>query len=377
VALPPLTIWADDKFAPIIQEIAVPFTEETGVAVEVTLIAYGDMQEQIVAQAPAGEGPDIFIGGHDWLGAMVENGIATPIDLGSKAENFTEVSLNALNWGGFQYAMPYAQESIALYYNADLVTTPPTTVEELTAICDELGDTIENCWGIQGGGAGGDAYHNFPFVSVLGGYIFGFSPDTGFDVSDIGLASEGAIAGVEAMSVLVGDGYIAPLDEDPAKQLFLDGKQAFFMSGPWWLNTWDEAGLNYGITPLPTIDGKPMGPFVGVRGFYLNAFSENKAVAAEFGLNFLATDETMAALHEADPRGPTWIPTLEALREDPVFNAFGVSATNGQFMPNVPEMAAVWGPLGDALLSVRQGTATASDAMTQAAEQVANVVGGG
>jgi len=374
-ALAPLAIWADENFGPIIEQVAAPFTEETGVPIEVTVIDFEDMREQIVTQAPAGQGPDLFIGAHDWLGEMVDNGIAAPLDLGAKADQLTEPSLDALTSGGTAYALPYAAENIALYYNADLVDTPPATVEDLTAICDGLPD-IENCWGITGGGAAPDAYHNFPFVSAEGGYIFGFSPETGFDVADVGLDSEGAIAGVTALEGLVADGYIGAIDDDVALQLFLDGAEPFYMSGPWQINTLNEAGLNWSVAPLPELDGSPMAPFLGVRGFYISAFGENPAIAQEFLLNFIATDETMLALHEADPRGPTWLPTLEAIADDPVFSAFGASGAVGQFMPNVPEMGAVWEPLGNQLLAVRQGQSDAAAAMTAAAEQVRTAVGG-
>ena len=57
-ALAPLQIWADDKFGPIIEEVAAPFTAETGVPIEVTIIDFEDIREQIVARAPTGEGPD-------------------------------------------------------------------------------------------------------------------------------------------------------------------------------------------------------------------------------------------------------------------------------------------------------------------------------
>jgi maltose/maltodextrin transport system substrate-binding protein len=271
--------------------------------------------------------------------------------------------------------MPYAQEAIALFYNADLVPEPPTTVAELTAICDELGETIENCWGVQGGGVAADAFHNFPFVSVKGGYIFGFDPETGFDTTDVGIDSEGAIAGVTAMADLVTAGYIDPLDEDDVKQLFIDGQEAFFMSGPWWINTWDEAGINWGVAVLPTLEGDPMGPFVGVRGFYVSEFGESKAIAEEFLLNFIATDETMLSLFEADPRGPAWIPTIPATGDE--FAPFAESASNGQFMPNIPEMGAVWDPLGTQLLAVRQGEVAPADAMAAAAEQIRAAVEGG
>ncbi len=375
-ALAPLAIWADDKFGPIIEQVAVPFTEETGVPIAVTVIDFEDMREQIVTQAPAGQGPDIFIGAHDWLGEMVENGIAAPLDLGTKAANVTEPSLNALTRDGSVYALPYAAENIALYYNADLVEAPPATVEELTAICDELGDTIDNCWGITGGGSAPDAYHNFPFVSAGGGYIFAFDPATGFDVTDVGLDSEGAIVGVSALEQLVADGYIAGIDDDAALQLFLDGAEPFYMSGPWQINGLNEAGINWSVAPLPTLDGNVMAPFLGVRGFYVSEFGQNPAIAQEFLLNFIATDETMLALHEADPRGPVWLPTLEAIADDPVFSAFGESGAEGQFMPNVPEMGSVWDPLGNQLLAVRQGQSDAATAMTQAAEQVRTAVGG-
>jgi maltose-binding protein MalE len=372
--LPPLVVWADDKFGAVIEEVAGPFTDETGIDVDITVIDFQDMREQITTQAPAGEGPDVFIGAHDWLGEMVANGIAAPLDLGAASSSFAEVGINAFSTGGSVYAMPYAIEAIALYYNADLVETPPATVEELTTICDDLGDAIDNCWGIQGGGASPDAYHNFPFVAANGGYIFGFDPATGFDTSDVGLDSEEAIAGVAGMEQLVADGYIDPIDEDDAKQLFLDGKQAFFMSGPWWLNTWDEAGLNYGVTTLPTLNDSPMSPFVGVRGFYVSEFGENKAIAEEFLLSFIATDETMLALFEADPRGPAWLPIVDQATG---FEAFAESAANGLFMPNVPEMGSVWEPLGNQLLAVRGGQLSAEEAMTNAAEQVRTAVAGG
>ena len=81
----------------------------------------------------------------------------------------------------------------ALYYNTELVPEPPTTIEGLTAICDELTD-IENCWAVPGGGDAADPYHNFSFISALGGYIFGFDPGTGYDTTDIGLDNEGAVS---------------------------------------------------------------------------------------------------------------------------------------------------------------------------------------
>jgi len=376
--LAPLVIWTDEKRAPVIEAIAPAFTEATGVEVQVTLVDNDSMKDEVTTKAPAGEGPDIFIGAHDWVGELAASGVVAPIDLGGRDSEFTETGLNALKWDGTQYGLPYVTEAVALYYNTDLVPEAPKTMTELTAACDAAGDAIDNCLGVPGGNDGADAYHHHPFLSVLGGYIFGYDPATGFDVEDIGLGNDGAIAGAKIVEALVADGYLASTNYDDAKNLFMGGTEAFWLTGPWEVGSLqDQSDVNWSVTTLPTIDGNPMKPLVGVQGFYLSAFSENAAVAEEFLLNYIATPETMLALFEADPRGSAYISTIDAVSGDPINATFALSATTGQFMPNVPEMGAVWDPVGDNYLALRNGDIGAAEAATNMADQVAAVIAEG
>jgi maltose-binding protein MalE len=46
-------------------------------------------------------------------------------------------------------------------------------------------------------------------------------------------------------------------------------------------------------------------------------------------------------------------------------------------MPNVPEMGAVWGPVGDNYLALRNGDIGAAEAANNMAEQVATVIAEG
>ncbi|NIR41123.1 MAG: maltose ABC transporter substrate-binding protein, partial [Actinobacteria bacterium] len=64
------------------------------------------------------------------------------------------------------------------------------------------------------------------------------------------------------------------------------------------------------------------------------------------------------------PRNPAFRPTFDTLTDDPIAQAFALSASTGNPMPNIPQMGSVWGPLGDNLLLVRNGEATAADAMS-------------
>ncbi len=377
--LPPLVVWADEKRAPVIEAIAPDFTDATGVEIQVTLVDFGDMKDEVTTKGPAGEGPDIFIGAHDWVGELADNGAIAPIALGDRSSEFTQTGLNALTWNGTQYGLPYVTEAVALYYNTDLVgDTAPGTMADLTAKCDEIAADIDNCLGIPGGNDGADAYHQYPFISVHGGYIFAYDPATGFDVEDIGLDTEGAVAGISLLESLVKDGYVASTNYDDAKNLFLGGTEAFWLTGPWEVGALeDQSDVNWSVTTLPTVEGDTMRPFVGVQGFYLSAFSDNTAIAEEFLLNYVATPDTMMALFEADPRGSAYVETVKAIADDPIASTFSTSAATGQFMPNVPEMGAVWGPVGDNFLALRNGDIDAATAAANMAEQVATVIAGG
>ena len=120
----------------------------------------------------------------------------------------------------------------------------------------------------------------------------------------------------------------------------------------------------------------PAQPFVGAQGFFLSAFSEQSLIAQSFLLDFVATDDTMQAFYDADPRGTAWVNVLEGIADDSQVQTFGNSAANGIPMPNIPQMNNVWGPLGENLLLVRNGELAAADAMTAAAEAVRAAVAG-
>ena len=168
---------------------------------------------------------------------------------------------------------------------------------------------------------------------------------------------------------------------------FQEGRSLFWMTGPWARN--DAAAVNYGVGLIPTFGGNAATPFVGVRGMFISSFSEKKVLAQSFILDFFATVDVQAAMYAEDPRLPA-TKSLFAIveNEDPIAAQFAASASNGIPMPNIPEMGSVWGPVGDALLIIRDqnyGTNedtgvtvdSAADAMKLAAQQVRDAIAGG
>ncbi len=63
--------------------------------------------------------------------------------------------------------------------------------------------------------------------------------------------------------------------------------------------------------------------------------------------------------------------------DDPDILAFAQAGANGLPMPAIPEMSAVWTAWGDAVVLVTQGTVTAEEAFTTAAEQIRTLIAEG
>ncbi|HSH21281.1 MAG TPA: maltose ABC transporter substrate-binding protein, partial [Candidatus Caenarcaniphilales bacterium] len=348
------------------------FTAATDVPVAVHQLGFGDIRDQLQLRGPAGEGPDIIIGAHDWLGQLVTNGLVAPLDLGTNGESVDPVALEAFTYNGELYGLPYASEAVALYYNTELVPEAPATWDELKSIATELQDagTVEQAFVIPEK----DPYHTYPILTGHGGYIFG-ETEQGYEPTDVGLDTEGGLAYAAELGQMVEDELLRPgVNYDAMIASFNAGDAAMFITGPWALNAVREGGQPFAVAPIPTMTETPR-PFVGVQGFMVSADAPNLTLAQTFLTEYIATDAAMGDLFEADPRPSTWTPVAETI-EDPEVLAFIESASNGDPLPAIPEMSAVWTDWTDALDLIFTQGQDPQEAMTDAAESIRATIGG-
>ncbi len=370
---PTILIWADEIRSPYIEDIVGQYAQDLGIQIQVSQMGFGDVRDQMGVAGPAGEGPDIFIGAHDWLGELVANGLVAEIDLGEKEADFFGPALDAFTYQGVLLGMPYATENIAFFCNPDLLEEyadgeRPTTwdeVFELSATIQENSGGEATAWTIQTN----DPYHLFPLMTAYGGYIFGVTEE-GYDPQDVGLDSEGSLAAAQWLEEMAEAGYVEPgVDYDTMHTLFEQGQVACIGTGPWALGRIRESGVAYTIGQYPAGDDTNGRPFLGVQGFLVSAFSENQLLAQTLLNEVFASTEFMEALYEADPRPSAWLPLREAT-DDPDLAAFAEAGQEGLPMPAIPEMSAVWTAWGDAQELVISGVESGEAAFTTAAEQV-------
>ncbi|HSL58852.1 MAG TPA: maltose ABC transporter substrate-binding protein [Acidimicrobiales bacterium] len=374
-----LVIWADDTRTPVITPFAEQFGEENGLTVAVQELAFDAIRDRLQVAGPAGEGPDIIIGAHDWLGQLVTSGVVAPVDLSAVEDQFLDVGVTAFTYEGNTYGVPYAVESIALVRNTELVPEAPATFEELVDIALGLVDSGEATVPIGLQQNPGDPFHNMPLFTALGGYVFGLT-DAGYDPNDLGIDSEGGLAAAAQFAEWADRGFISSeTSYDVMIESFGQGDAPFAITGPWAVAEADRGfkatGVPYVVEPIPPVAGGTPRPFVGVQGFMVSAFAENPLAAQTFVIDFMAGQEAQTALFEAGGRPPANAAAFEAASADPDIQGFGLAAADGLPMPAIPEMGSVWSAWTDAYQLVLTGS-DPEQTFRDAADQIRNLITG-
>lgn len=365
-----LSIWIDPLFAPPIEEISKPFTEQYEVEITVQPMGMDDVRDQTLMASPVGEGPDIIEGPHDWIGELVEAGVITPVDLGDKLDLFLPAAIQAFTYDGKVYGLPMITENVALFRNTDLVPEAPKTWDEFIEIADELeAEGVEYRLLLQTN----DAYHFFPIQTSFGGYVFGQKPDGTYDPSDIGIDSPGSLAAAKWLDMMVKEGHIkAEVDFDTARSLFVEGKAAMYITGPWNIPFFQESGVPYAISAIPagTEEAKP---FLGVRGLMVDSFSEEVVLSKTYLTEFWTTEESMQKYYDAVKKSVAFLPVREKV-VDPDIAALSEAGKYAMTTPAIPEMSAFWGAMGDAITLVLQQQQDPVEAFRTAAEQIRTII---
>ncbi|MDO5677616.1 MAG: maltose ABC transporter substrate-binding protein, partial [Propionibacteriaceae bacterium] len=353
-----LTIWVDETRIDGFKALGEAFQTSTGVTLDVVQKPSQDIKTDFIAQAPTGQGPDLIVGAHDWTGDLVKNGVIAPVELGDKADAFSDVAIRAFNNGGQLYGVPYAVENVGLVRNNAMVQDTPATFDELIAQ-GKAAEGAEFPIVIQTG-PDGDAFHLYGVQTSFGAPVFKTDANGDY-TAELGMEGPEGLAFAEYLKKLADEGVVsASMGGDQAKQAFLDGKSPYMITGPWWTTEFVAADMDISVLPIPSAGGQPSAPFVGVQGVFLSSQSENALLAGQF-VDYMASKEAQDKLYEMGGRLPALTESADAV-SDELLAGFGEAGAQGQPMPAIPEMGAVWQFWGGAEVSIINGQAAPADA---------------
>ena len=371
-----LVVWEDEKKAKGIEPAIADFEREFHCKVTVKEIPFVSQIDKVRLDGPAGNGPDIFLIPSDRIGSAVIQGIVAPIKfMDEDQDKYIASSVSAFVQNGEIYAVPKVVETLILIYNKSVLRNPLDTLEEYLDYSKKRTNHDSKEYGLL---AKWDMlYYVFGLMQPYGGYVFGTDKDGNLDADDVGLSNDGADQGVELAkqffdsscfpNSILGEDGVYELDN-----LFSSGKVAAVITGPWALDYYKTANVDYGVTPLPILpNGKPMSSFLGVKGYAISTWANDYELAEEF-LRFINQPKYVKQRYLITNE----IPPVKAVMIDPlitnndVANAIAVQASRAIPTPSIPEMAEVWVPMNASLRSIFEKNLSVRDALNSAVEQV-------
>lgn len=356
-----LTVWADELEAKALKGVAADFEKQTGIKID--LVVKTDPRADFLTAAPAGQGPDVLLGAHDWIGELVANGLIAPIDLGSKKGDFRANAIQAFTYDSKLYGMPYSVENIALVCNAAKVPTQPTWDQAVAAGVQ-----------ISLNAGGGDPYHMYSIQTSFGSKVFKTDADGNY-LPEVAMATGGS----EFANWLANEGskiFDTQSTWDSVTAAMKDGSKACWITGPWAQNAIDLRSGEYNIYSIPSVGGQDSVQFLGSRGFYISATAKDSLYAQKFVVDYVGTEAVQTELFKISGRIPAQAAAFAAAASDPIVKGFGDAGTKAEPMPAIPAMGAVWSAWGSTEVAILEGKGNPDELWTKMISDIETAIKG-
>ena len=374
-----ITFYVEDQYKAFAEKVAAAYEKESGTKVN---IKSGDQLgglDKLSLDNQSGQAADVMMAPYDRVGSLGTDGQLSEVTLseGAKTDDTTKSLVTAAD--GKVYGAPAVIESLVMYYNKDLIKEAPKTFAEL----EELAKDSKYAFAGEEGKTTAfladwtNFYYAYGLLAGNGAYVFG---QNGKDPKDIGLANEGAIAGINYAKTWYDKWPKGMQDTEGAGNLiqtqFQEGKTAAIIDGPWKAQAFKDAKVNYGVATIPTLpNGKNYSAFGGGKAWIIPSSTKNLEGAQKF-VDYLVSTEQQKAFYEATNEIPanTEARAYAESKNDELTTAVIKQFKNSQPMPNISQMSAVWDPaktmLFDAVSGKKDAKTAANDAVTLIKETI-------
>lgn len=297
-----LTFWSwrqEDKA--VYEELIAEFNK-TNPDTNITFEAF-ESQNYLTVLSTAlagGTGPDIIhVRAYGGLESLAQPGYLRPLgDSDVDLTGFSDLAISAesMREDGKLYAVPFASQTLVIYYNTDIFAennlTPPQTWDELLATSQSLLDA--GVTPIANGTA--TAWQNEIMVGAFVPAFYGQQFEADIVAGTATFEDPrfvGALDKLLEITDFLPKGYTG-IDYPSAQQLFLSGRAAMFAGGSWEIANFrrQQPDLNFDIVASPAAaagEQQLVSTFFD-GGYAVNATSEHEEEALEF-IRFTATKE--------------------------------------------------------------------------------------
>lgn len=318
------------------------------------------LQEEYLAAVGTGLGPDVIIGPSTWIASFAPTGQIAPVDdlmPEDVWQRYTTATIETVSYGENRYGVPQAFNTLAVYYNRNVVSNTVSTTDALEREAAQ-GALILMSTTFR------DAYWG---INAFGGQVF---DEDGRIVLDRG----GFANWLAWLSNLRNyPGVILDNNREALRNRFLQGDAAYYFGYASELALIIETlGVeNLGVAPLPA---GPIGnaqPLLETTAFMFSPVSSNnqRKLAVELS-QFLSNSEQSGALMRRVRTVPANQRVRINPRLNPVVSSFATQARAGAPRSNTPEMETALRLGGEAYLRVLDGGVQPAEAAIAITQQI-------
>lgn len=300
------------------------FEEEFNVDLVIKTLVYPELSIQQVLACEAGEMPDLIEVATS-IPPLAEKGGLEPLDSyierepGGREEFlsiFDPAFLIAPIYKDKLYFLPVYAGNYAIFYNKDMFKEAgighfPRNWDELRAALKKL--TKPGQWGIAMDGADVEIMaDSIVWLIAQNGGRVGLPPELGrvpereVTIEDIGINNPEAVEAIEFLMKLIKVDKVVPsyasATQSIARQMFIAGKVAMKVDGPWAIHIFAPAEFEWGIAKMPEGPaGKGTLIWTGSDAYAMSTTCEPKDLGWEFIKFMTANEETITHWAKTSP----------------------------------------------------------------------------
>ena len=368
----PLSVWVMGDSGANLEASVAPFTEETGIEVEVEAIPWDNVNDRLTTAIASGDGPDVTQIGLSQLASFIEGGALEDIS-GEIAQypnlepaNFpSAVAPENLNPGGGVYSVPWVSDTRVLFYRSDIlaeagIDTPPATWEDMRSTARTLAERGEGQYG----------YYIPQWDAPLPvAYAWQAGAELVSDDGAVELDTDGFRTAVDHYLGFYEDGSVPTAGDFDQATGFIAGTAPMVVSGPYLANAIKEQAPDlegsWGVTTVPA-DQTSTSLFAGSN---LGVWSGTENLDASMQLlNFLADPATQAGWYEATGELPAATAAFQeaALADDPLVAVYAEQLQDSRLLP----ISTAWDAASVAILETLNAVALTDADKDQALESL-------
>lgn len=333
--------WSGEE-ATVLSSVIAKYESISGNKVIISGVAFDNFQSRFKGMSSRGNPPDVIVGPADWLGAFASSNLILPLNSyipESDRRDFIKSCISSCYFNDTLYGLPESVRLLALYYNKDLISTPPATTRDMISLGLRITNEDNGVYGLVYPKE--SYYYHIPWLTGYGGKILDDNNRPTFN-------SKEQIESVKfARSLTLGHKKIMPegdLNVDLALMMFNQNMAGMMIGGNWLLGDLkNNRRLKFGVAKLPILSDTniPAKPIAGSDVLMISAKTPYREASLDF-IQFLTSSDVQGEFVKAGhiPTRDT-VYEMRKVKNSPFYEElkkFREQLDNTVPMPTAPEM---------------------------------------